>query len=62
MKLKRENVSLEWKLPGSRQSESDNMASMLDHKVLELSTYMKNKKILRVRSSTTFARKRRSNA
>ena len=35
---------------------------MLDHKLRELSTYMKNKKMTQVRSSRTFAQKRRSNA
>ena len=48
--------------PRPRHSENDNIANMLDQKVPELSTYMKNKKILRVRSSTTFAEKRRANA
>ena len=43
--------------PRPRHSENDNIANMLDQKVQELSTYMKNKKILRVRSSTTFAKK-----
>ena len=37
------NVSLEWKLPGSRQSENDNMAKMLDHKVWDLNLHEKQK-------------------
>ena len=48
--------------PRPRHSENDKIANMLDHKAQELSTYMKNKKILRVRSSTTFAPKRKANA
>ena len=60
------NLEKKWqfrmKAPGFQTVRNGKTANMLEHKVWELSTYMKNKKMLRVRSSTTFAQKRRANA
>ena len=45
------------KAAGFGQSKNDKIANMLELKVRELSTYMKNKKILRVQGSTFLSEK-----